>query len=167
MAVLDPEEVLQQAERLVKPCQPGPPRQVDVRRALSSAYYALYHCIVVAVADEFVGKANRGTARHTLVYRSVDHHRISKVCTTLSKPGPDLAPLVPCGFGEALREFGSTVVDLQAGRHEADDDPAKLRRTSKVILAVSRARQALAFFGQAGGEQRLVFLTLLAFQNRA
>jgi len=167
MAVFDPEAVLQQAERLVKPFQPGPPRQVDVRRALSSAYYALYHCIVGAVADEFVGKANRGTARHTLVYRSVDHHRISKVCTTLSKPGPDLAPLVPCGFGEALREFGSTVVDLQAGRHEADDDPAKLRRTSKVILAVSRARQALAFFGQASGEQRLVVLTLLAFQNRA
>jgi hypothetical protein len=39
MAILNPEHLLQQAERLIQPPPAGPPRQVDLRRAISGAYY--------------------------------------------------------------------------------------------------------------------------------
>ena len=155
MAVLDSEELLQQAELRVKPRQPGLPRQVDVRRAISVAYYALFHCIVTTVADEFVGRVNRTSKRYSLVYRNVDHGKIRSLCGSL-----------PGASGDALREFGAAVIELQGRRHTADYDPEKLFRTLDVVFAVSRARQALSAFDRITGEERVLFLKRLAFLSR-
>jgi hypothetical protein len=39
LAILNPEHLFEQAEKLVIPPPAGPPRQVDIRRAVSAAYY--------------------------------------------------------------------------------------------------------------------------------
>jgi hypothetical protein len=41
--VIDPDHLLKQAQRLARPPRPGAPRQADLRRAVSSAYYAIFH----------------------------------------------------------------------------------------------------------------------------
>jgi hypothetical protein len=168
MAVLDPDELLRQAEHLAKSRQPGPARQVDVRRAISASYYALFHCVVTAVADEFVGKTNRGDVRPNLVYRSVDHRKIKSVGAAVQplKPEPMIALLLPLGAGDALRQFAAIIVQMQVQRTHADYGPGRLLRTSDVTAAVSLARQAMALFGRIGGPERLVFLTLIAFPYR-
>jgi len=57
VATLNPDHLFEQAERLVAPPPAGPPRQVDLRRAISAAYYGLFHFCLIAAADEFVDAA--------------------------------------------------------------------------------------------------------------
>jgi len=44
----------------------GAPRQADLRRAISSAYYAVFHAIMAEAADDFVGSTHRHTPRYAL-----------------------------------------------------------------------------------------------------
>lgn len=69
MAVLNPSHLFEQANKLIA-IQVGPPRQVDIRRAISAAYYATFHATITAAADQFIGVTNRDTSRYGLVYRS-------------------------------------------------------------------------------------------------
>src|ERR1051326_8403917 len=80
VAILDPEHLLEQAQRLAEPPSAGPPRQVDVRRAISAAYYAVFHATLAAAADQFVGVTKRATSQYALVYRSVDHKTLRELC---------------------------------------------------------------------------------------
>jgi uncharacterized protein (UPF0332 family) len=54
VAILNPDQLFEQAEKLIA-IPAGRPRQVDIRRAISSAYYAIFHAIITAAADQFVG----------------------------------------------------------------------------------------------------------------
>lgn len=69
MAILNPEHLFEQAEKLVIPPSAGPPRQVDVRRAVSASYYGVFHAAAAAEADHFVGVTKRSTSQYGLVYR--------------------------------------------------------------------------------------------------
>src|ERR1700676_3334710 len=59
-AVLDPNHLFEQANKLIT-IQVGPPRQVDIRRAISAAYYATFHATITAAADQFIGVTSRDT----------------------------------------------------------------------------------------------------------
>lgn len=78
MAVLNPDHLLEQADRLLAPPGGGAPRQVDLRRAISNAYYSLFHAVLTDAADDFVGSTHRQSPRYALVYRSVDHKSLRK-----------------------------------------------------------------------------------------
>src|SRR5271155_41415 len=86
VAILNPDHLFEQAEKLIAPPPAGPPRQVDVRRAISAAYYGLFHAIIAAPADQFVGKAKRSSSLYGLVYRSVDHRRLRVLCEEVKRP---------------------------------------------------------------------------------
>ena len=85
MAVLNPDHLFEQANKLVT-IQAGPPRQVDIRRAISAAYYATFHAAITAAADQFIGVTNRDTSRYGLVYRSVSHAWLRDLCKEVQKP---------------------------------------------------------------------------------
>ena len=56
MAKINPDHLLDQAARLLEPrLVASLIRQVDRRRAISSAYYAVFHLVAGALADELVG----------------------------------------------------------------------------------------------------------------
>jgi hypothetical protein len=76
VAILNPEHLLEQAERLIEPPPAGPPRQVDIRRAISSAYYAVFHATLAAAARRFGG---------LLLHPSHTRHCSLSVATTLPK----------------------------------------------------------------------------------
>jgi hypothetical protein len=80
------EHLLDQAEPLIAPVGPGAPRQVDLRRAISSAYYAVFHAVLAAAADEFVGRARRAETAYGLVYRRIDHGALRELCAELNRP---------------------------------------------------------------------------------
>ena len=67
MATLNPDHLFEQADKLVVPPRAGPPRQVDLRRAISAAYYGIYHFCLTAAADEFVGVIHRATSRYAAI----------------------------------------------------------------------------------------------------
>jgi hypothetical protein len=168
VAILNPEHFFEQAEKLIAP-QAGRPRQVDVRRAVSAAYYAIFHAIITAATDQFVGVTNRDELRYGLVSRSVDHGWLRKLCeevqkTTLSNKFRRYAP---AGFGANIVAFAAAAEELQEKRHSADYDVMIRINRSDAALAIDTARAALGRFNGAGELERLAFLSLLLFPPRA
>ena len=164
MAILNPDHLFGQADKLVVPPSAGRPRQVDLRRAISSAYYGLFHFTIASLADEFVGIAQRSTASYVLVYRGVDHRTLRDTCAEVQKQNPPqrYAPYVPDnGFGANIQAFATAAIELQEKRHRADYNLEPLVRTSDAQLAIATARSAVRRFGRANATRRKAFLTLL------
>ena len=167
MAILNPDHLIEQAAELIRPPPAGPPRQVDLRRAISSAYYAVFHATLAAVADAFVGRTNRASEQYALVYRSVSHERFKRTCGQVQGPlPPELRNLAPSGFSTDLRRFALAGLTLQEARHTADYDPRPRFRTSNALAQIDLAKVALRHWLNASTEQRTVFLMLLAFEPR-
>lgn len=164
MAALNPDHLFEQAERLIAPLAAGPPRQVDLRRAISAAYYGVFHFVLTALADEFVGRSRRGTPQYELVYRSVDHSAFRLICDEVSKssPRPKYLPYLPGnGMGMNIQAFALVSTDLQQKRNRADYDPTPRFRTADAQLVVDAARGAIRRFNRASITRRKAFLTLL------
>lgn len=168
MTILNPDHLFEQAEKLIAP-QAGRPRQADVRRAISAAYYAIFHAVITAAADQFIGVTNRGEPRYALAYRSVDHGWLRKLCEEVQKPtlSGRFRRYVPSGFGENIAAFAAATEDLQQKRHAADYDVMIRANRSDASLAIHTARTALGRFDNAGRPERLAFLSFLLFPPRA
>lgn len=169
MATLNPEHLFEQAERLIEPPPAGPPRQVDLRRAVSAAYYAVFHALLTSVADELIGKTKRNLPEYRLAYRSLDHRRLRDLCADVTKgtlPSKIVAYAPPGGFGADLQALATAVVDLQEKRHSADYDPQGRVRTADALLAVRTGRSAVSRLARAGEVERKRFRTLLMFPPR-
>jgi len=169
MAVLNPDHLLEQADRLIAPPGGGTPRQVDLRRAISNAYYAVFHAVMTEAADDFVGKTHRQTPRYALVYRRAEHRSLLRLCEDIRK---DTLPArysmyEPVGgFGSELRSFATVVIQLQEKRHEADYDPLVRVGRSDAALAIATGREALTLFRRASPTRRRAFLSLIVFSPR-
>jgi hypothetical protein len=169
VATLNPDHLLQQAERLLSPPSAGPRRQVDLRRAISSAYYALFHFCLTEAADEFVGVTQRSASRYALVYRSIDHRNLKDLSVEAKRPRPSTryVPYLPLGgFDANIQAFSWAVVELQEKRHQADYNPQPSFSTADARLAIVTARSAIARFHSAAEEHRKAFLTLLVCPPR-
>jgi uncharacterized protein (UPF0332 family) len=168
VAILNPDHLFEQADKLITP-QTGRPRQVDIRRAISAAYYAIFHAAITAAADQFVGVTNRDESRYGLLYRSVDHKWLRELCKEVQKstPSSNFRPYTPPdGFGADVAAFAAAVVTLQVKRHTADYDVTVRMNRSDAVLAIAEARAALGRFDRASQQQRLAFLSLLLFSPR-
>ncbi|CCE04563.1 conserved hypothetical protein [Bradyrhizobium sp. STM 3843] len=169
MAILNPEHLLEQAEQLIVPPAAGPPRQVNIRRAISAAYYGLFHATLIAAADQFIGVTKQTTPLYSLVYRAVDHRALRSLCEEIkkSKLSAKYLPYEPSGgFGSNLMAFALAVLELQEKRHEADYNPMIRMKSLDAQLAIATARAALTRFEAARGQSREAFLTLLLFPPR-
>ena len=168
MPVLAPDHLFEQAERLVVAPLHGPPRQIDIRRAISSSYYGVFHFTPTAVADAHIGSAHRATMRSAGVYRKIRHEAFRKVCEEARKtaPSPSFKPSVPKGgFGPDIMKFATAAIDLQSKRHDADYNPQPRFKTSDAKSAINAAPNAVDSFRRAADEKRIAFLTLLLVQS--
>jgi uncharacterized protein (UPF0332 family) len=163
---INPDHLFEQAASLISP-QAGRPRQVDIRRAVSAAYYAIFHAIITAAADQFIGVTNRGESRYGLAYRSVDHGWLRKLCeevqkSSLSVKFKSYAP--SAGFGANMAAFAAAT--LQQRRHAADYDVMIRMNKSDASVAIATARAAVSRFSATSPPERLAFLSLLLFAPR-
>ncbi|HJT40329.1 MAG TPA: hypothetical protein VJ762_08370 [Sphingobium sp.] len=169
MAIVNPRHLLEQSESLASASPDRPLRQADLRRAISAAYYGVFHYMLTAGADQFVGSDLRKSRRYTLVYRSVDHRSLRDICMEAKKstPGAKYQKYVPkAGFGEEIQSFANMVLELQEKRHDADYDPSQWVTRTDAKLALTIARSAIERFESASLLQRKYFLTLLLFSPR-
>jgi hypothetical protein len=181
MPVLNPDHLLDQADLLIAPRGGGAPRQADLRRAISNAYYAVFHALATAAADDFVGRTHRNTPRYALVYRNVDHRVLLQLCEAVTrgdedtKPNPRAKAELPAryvpyaprdGFGADLSAVAAAVADLQEKRHSADYDPLFRVSLSDAVAAVSTGRTALTKLRNSGRTRRRAFLALVVFPPR-
>jgi hypothetical protein len=169
MTALNPDHLLDQADQLIVPPPAGAPRQANLRRAVSNAYYAMFHFVIASAADEFVGVTQRNSARYALMYRCIDHRVISDVCQEVKKTQPSakfVAYIPQGGFGSQIVAFASAIVDLQQRRHQADYDPTFRLKLSDANLSIATARTAIRRLKRAKNEQRKMLLTLLICRPR-
>ena len=168
MPVLSPDHLLEQADRLLA-THGGARRQADLRRAISNAYYAVFHAILTEAADDFVGRSQRRTARYALVYRSVDHRSLRALCEIIRKQKlpPKYTKYQPTGgFGSDLIAVAAAVADLQEKRLLADYDPLFRTAASEAVSAIDTGRAAIGRFRKASRTRRTAFLSLLVFPPR-
>ena len=145
----EPELLLEQARRLAD----GQPRQEDLRRAVSAAYYALFHAVTTAAADYAIGADKRTTKQYALAYRSINHGPLKALCLSLDGK-------------QELAGFAAAFAELQEKRHRADYDPHYDASSTDADIAIRLAADALASFRTASEEQRNIFLALSLFSPR-
>jgi hypothetical protein len=163
---INSDHLLDQAERLAAPPSSGRPRQADLRRAISTAYYALFHAALTAAADYVIGAGKSATEQYALAYRSINHGPLRNLCHSACNNPNSYKIHFPHGLGEELAAFAIAIVELQEKRHRADYDPRYAVTSTEAAFAVRQARAALASFGSAPEEQRKALLALLLFPPR-
>ena len=166
MAVLNPQHLLEQARALVALYPRRKPRQVDLRRTISSAYYAVFHCISTAAADEFLGSTLRGDPRYVLIYRSIEHRRTKQLCEVVASSEKYRKYIRNRPLSAAIKNFANAFPALQSKRHEADYDPSVSLTTLDALSVIELAERAIAAFETAPQEDRKLFLTFLLFPPR-
>jgi uncharacterized protein (UPF0332 family) len=147
----------------------GRPRQADIRRAISAAYYGVFHAVIAKAVDQFVGAINRDKAHYGLAYRSVSHSRLREVCNAIQKPTPPgkYRPYAPiAGFGPDVIALADAIEALQEKRHSADYDIMIRMNRSDAAVAIATVRAALARLDKTPQQEQLAFLGLLLFSPR-
>ncbi len=162
----DPQRLLEQAEAFYSNAND----ETDLRMAVRSAYYAVFHFSLRSAADLLAGGAHRGTARYNLVYCSVQHKRLKTLCGQLRGSVPEriilpYSPPPPSYFGR-IAVFARLVPGLQEERHRADYHPIVRFDKARTLQAISTALDAIEHFEAASIEQRQAFLMLLLFEPR-
>ena len=133
-------DLLEQARHLARR-EPRRPKQASLRRAVSAAYYALFHLLAADVARTVCRSA---TFRPT-VRRALEHRSVRRVCESVARRRslPDPWNVHLDGIPEDLRRFAATLLDLQEQRHLADYDPTAAFARHEVLGLIEEARRSL------------------------
>jgi len=143
-----PADLLAQARHLAT-WEARKPKQASLRRAVSTAYYALFHFISEESAKLFIGATNQDKPSRDLARRAIAHARIKEVCTEFQKDVPRvlLQPFWgPAGIAGDVdfSDLCGAFIDLQKARHAADYDfLAPVSRLS-ALDACDRAARAMS-----------------------
>ena len=143
--------------RLLASASPGKPRQAELRRAVSTAYYALFHSLANDAADLLVGTGkSRATRAWRQTYRALDHGFAKSACSQTSN----------LGFSQAIVTCADTFIDLQQRRHSADYDPQHRLSRSDALAAIALAETAISALQTAPRPDRRAFAIQLLLRHR-
>ena len=163
-----PGDLLAQA-RLLTTKEPRRPKQASLRRAVSAAYYALFHLLVHDASRRFVRSSKRAALRQCL-RRAFDHASMRRVARQFAARGvsPKLSPgLNEQPLQEGLVTVALTFVDLQQHRHEADYDLRRTFTRHEVLGIIHRAERAVRNWCSVRGSVQAdtLLIGLLAFEK--
>jgi len=131
------DELIEHAVFLAEFNLPGQPKQADLRRAVSAAYYALFHLLTTEAAQNW--KHFRQRDRFA---RMFDHGRM-KTCSSRvsSRPLPIDPAEIP--VARSLKLVADSFVTLQSARHRADYDNSEVWSRTQVYEAIIEAQDAM------------------------
>lgn len=150
-------DLLNQAEYLCRRARKRP-KQADLRRAVSAAYYGVFHDLCATCANAFIGASfeARSSKAWRQVYRALNHNdakRRSKTAQSL-------------GFPREIRDFARAFVNLQQQRHSADYDPAYRLQKSEALRLIGSAKIAIEQLKSANMADRRAFAAFVLLQDR-
>lgn len=136
--------LLEQADRLAKDADPNL-EQANLRRAVSSAYYALFHLLTSSASSLFASLFAIDAALEPRINRSFNHGEIRGISANIvkgewplsisPKDSPRATPRAPSDVAKAF-------VDLQEARHRADYDLTRDFEQEEARERVDQARTA-------------------------
>lgn len=143
--------------RLLTAATQKKPRQADLRRAVSTAYYALFHAIARQAADSFATTGeNQSHPAWVQVYRSLDHGTAKDACRNVA------VPAFPYGLVTCANSF----ITLQEERHQADYNPDYRTTRADAQTRIDEAEAAITALNTASPKDRRAFLIHLIIKKR-
>ena len=132
---------------------PGRPRQAMLKRAVSTAYYGMFHALCESNADAFVGASPTG---HDLglwvqAYRALDHRPAKDRLVSYRQHSP-----MP-----EIRDFANVFGSLQANRLDADYNPRSVFTRFHVLRLIDGAEAVTSAFASIPARQRRLLATHL------
>jgi uncharacterized protein (UPF0332 family) len=132
-------------------------RYVDLRRAISDSYYAIFHALCELCADELIGAKYRGSEEWRRLYRAILHKQAKEQLSRVSASQRD----------QRTKNFAAAFVEFQELRHSADYDPMppKLKRAS-ALDKIDEAEAAIREIGNVAVDERRWLAAFVLFKNR-
>jgi hypothetical protein len=138
----------------------GAPRQANLRRAISTAYYAAFHELLGNIAETFVPAAHQKS--RAIFLRALDHSKARERCKKLGQnplPNDKRMFFGWTQFPVQIRLFATEFVNLQEMRHQADYDPEIKFSAQEARDTVDSARKAIVNLRNAPTEYVTPFLS--------
>ena len=145
--------------RLLATSSKSKPSQVHLRRAVSTAYYALFHALAANGADLLIGGHSSATSRDARrqVYRALDHGTARTACQNNH---------IVSRFPKAIEVFAGLFVTMQLKRNLADYDPSKRYTRSEVLQDIATVESVIAAFMAQPKRDRQAFSAYVLFRAR-
>lgn len=133
------------------------PRQSSLNRAISTAYYAMFHALARCCADTMIGGSGsvRSKPAWRQVYRALEHGFAKNACSNEK---------IIALFPQEIQDFANIFVTMQAKRHIADYDPEAKLYKSAVNFDIGAVDSAIAGFDKASIKNRRAFSAWVLFK---
>lgn len=136
---------------------PGRPRQVMLKRAVSTAYYALFHALCYSNANAIAGRA--GSTPYPLAwvrtYRALEHGPASQ---RMNRQADNVS--------SALQDFEIVFRAMQGHRQMADYDPEARFLRSEVVNLISRTETAIETLFAVSATERRTLAAIVLMRDR-
>lgn len=166
---IDPQKLVEAAREFVgHQSGAGRPKPIWLRRAVSSAYYGLFHYICRETADHLLPN---GTLEQRLrLARSFGHPDLNQACAWIAgRPGganSNVQPIVDSLRSSPIAGVAASFCDLQEARHRADYDHLAPFSKATAIAHVDDAEKAISTLKNAQPSDREAFFSLLTIRAR-
>lgn len=161
-----PEDLLEQAEFLTRR-EKQRPRQASLRRAVSTAYYAVFHLLNAEAVSLLAPNVDEPT-RHRM-RRWFDHNEMKIVCGKFlpSTLGAPLNDLIGTSASSHLQLVARSFISLQEARHQADYDTSLNFTRTQAQAHVQQAQEAFDSWRRIRktSEANVFILSLLLWKN--
>ena len=123
------------------------PLQDSLRRAISTAYYAMFHALTSSNADCLAGAPHDPLTGHawSRIYRGLNHSAAKR--NLLQDQGL---------FSPQVQQFAEVFAELQDERHQADYNPSKTFTLPETAAWINRAEAAIEGFVQTDADERKI-----------
>ena len=167
------DDLLEQARLLAAAPGRGRPKQANLRRAVSAAYYAVFHLLTDEAAKQMLGAAHSRRRVRAVYARTFAHADMKRACQEFAKASPTprgtspkeplASILVKTGVAvsDDLAGVAGTFVTLQEHRHTADYDLTYRWALTEVVRLIERAELVPESWQRTGQEERKLFLACL------
>ena len=130
--------------------------QANLRRAISTAYYAVFHSLARTAADLIVG-ADRNEAWYR-AHRALEHGSAKSACQNQE---------AMLKFPSEIQEFAYAFATLQEARQRADYSLEDRYCQLDAKAATNIARDAIGSLKKVGSKDRRRFVAHVLFKRRA
>jgi len=145
---------------------PRKPKQVNLRRAVSAAYYSMFHLLVDQACRVILGARHEQSSYRNVLGRAFSHSTMKSACASFAGGTlkASVAKGLPTSFAApvAISNFAELFVVAQLSRHTADYDLGETYSRSDVLKLIEEIERATAdFLALPSSDERSFFLACL------